>query len=65
MAFTEKTQKIPLPETQEILSQMTDDDSQSFSMEQEVTAPIWAKLIYLPNPRIIVGKTVKLLSEFL
>lgn len=55
MADQEK-QNQALPETQEILSQFTQDDSQSLYSETTVIQPPWAKLLYMIDQRITVGK---------
>lgn len=45
-----------LPETQEILSQFSQDDSQSLYAETTVSLPPWAKLLYLIDQRITFGE---------
>lgn len=57
MNFAEKEN---LPDTQEFFSE---DESQCY-MDHSATAPIWAKLVYLPNPKITVGEFLKSLLKY-
>lgn len=58
MAFTHNNQqRMDLPDTQEIL---TEDESQAYSPKDVSPAQfqVWAKLLFIPDRKISVGKLI-------